>query len=121
MNTIDFNLEQILSFAEAAKYVASRFRGQRNGLHLSTVHRWASRGIKGVRLESIVVGGTRCTSAEALQRFFTRLAGDDGAAASTGSPTSPSDPTSPATSPALTAARQRRVAEAKDELARQGV
>jgi hypothetical protein len=29
--------------------------------------------MKGVRLETIQVGGTRCTSMEALERFFHRL------------------------------------------------
>jgi hypothetical protein len=31
------------------------------------------RGCKGVVLESIEIGGTRCTSREALARFFERL------------------------------------------------
>ncbi len=43
--------------------------GQRT--HISTVHRWRQRGARGVKLETILVGGTRYTSSEALQRFFT--------------------------------------------------
>ena len=34
---------------------------------------WARNGIRGVRIETIRVGGTLCTSLEALQRFFDRL------------------------------------------------
>jgi hypothetical protein len=34
-------------------------------------------GLKGVRLESIQVGGTLCTSKQALERFFVRLAEAD--------------------------------------------
>ena len=36
---------------------------------VSTGYRFALRGIKGIRLESIVVGGRRFTSREALRRF----------------------------------------------------
>jgi hypothetical protein len=37
---------------------------------VATLYRWAQTGIRGIRLETIMVGGTRCTSTEALQRFF---------------------------------------------------
>lgn len=37
--------------------------------HLSTLLRWASRGINGVRLETVVLGGRRQTSPEAFHRF----------------------------------------------------
>ena len=33
----------------------------------------ASRGLRGIVLETIQVGGTTCTSQESLQRFFERL------------------------------------------------
>ena len=36
----------------------------------STCHRWRLRGCRGVKLETLLIGGTRTTSAEALQRFF---------------------------------------------------
>ena len=67
-NSIDIENEQLLGFSAAAKYVTQRFPGRRSGrgLHLCTVHRWASRGLKGIRLESIQCGGTRFTSVEAL-------------------------------------------------------
>jgi hypothetical protein len=41
----------------------------------STVFRWCQRGVRGVRLETLRVGGTRCTSEAALRRFFERLSG----------------------------------------------
>jgi hypothetical protein len=41
----------------------------REGVSPSTVWRWASRGVRGVRLESALVGGRRMTSAEAFARF----------------------------------------------------
>jgi Protein of unknown function (DUF1580) len=55
-------------------------RGQRTpprrrgrNAHVSSVYRWSTVGCRGVVLESLQVGGTRCTSREALQRFFERL------------------------------------------------
>jgi len=38
--------------------------------HLSTVVRWTRQGVKGVRLETVVFGGRRFTSREAIQRFI---------------------------------------------------
>ena len=36
----------------------------------STLHRWRLRGCRGIKLETLLIGGTRTTSEEALQRFF---------------------------------------------------
>jgi len=41
--------------------------------HVSTLIRWALRGIKGCKLETVMVGGRRFTSVEAIQRFLVRL------------------------------------------------
>lgn len=38
--------------------------------HISTLHRWRLRGIRGVRLETCLIGGSRYTSKEALQCFI---------------------------------------------------
>jgi hypothetical protein len=46
---------------------------QGHKIHVSTFHRWATVGCRGILLETIQVGGTRCTSREALQRFFEAL------------------------------------------------
>ena len=35
-------------------------------LTAQAVHGWWRRGVRGVRLETVAVGGTRCTSEEAL-------------------------------------------------------
>lgn len=80
---IDISAETVVTFTDAAKDLPRRRRGR--PVHPATLHRWASRGIGGVRLEFIKIGGTRCTSREALQRFFdtiTRASGDEQAAAS---------------------------------------
>jgi len=66
--------EHLLPMQEAAKLLPLR-RGRLVGY--STLMRWCTDGIRGIRLESIPVGGRRCTSREALQRFMKRLAAVD--------------------------------------------
>ncbi len=39
-------------------------------VNVSTVWRWANRGIKGVKLETIKLGGKTLTSQQALTRFI---------------------------------------------------
>jgi Protein of unknown function (DUF1580) len=72
--------ETLRPFAEAAGRLPSLRGGK--PVHPATVWRWASRGVRGrdgslVRLEAIKIGGTCCTSDEALARFFRALS-DDG-------------------------------------------
>lgn len=40
--------------------------------HVATCWRWINRGCRGVKLETVLVGGKRYTSLEALQRFVER-------------------------------------------------
>lgn len=68
---IDSRVESVLSLTEAAKRLPHRRGGKRP--HVSCLYRWSTSGCRGVVLETIQVGGTRCTSVEALQRFFDRL------------------------------------------------
>src|SRR5947209_1680704 len=42
-------------------------------LHKATPYRWARRGVAGIRLRTICVGGTLCTSAGWLREFCDRL------------------------------------------------
>ena len=37
--------------------------------HVTTVYRWINHDLRGVKLDSLKVGGTTYTSTEALQRF----------------------------------------------------
>ena len=67
---INFEHERVLTLAEAARAVPRRHG---RTVHLGTLYRWHSRGLRGTRLEAIRIGGTLCTSMEALQRFFERL------------------------------------------------
>jgi hypothetical protein len=41
--------------------------------HPSTLVRWALRGIRGLKLETVVIGGRRYTSIEAIHRFISTL------------------------------------------------
>jgi len=46
-------------------------------IHKSTVWRWCSKGLKGVRLEHVKIGRRICTTRDALDRFFDSLAEKD--------------------------------------------
>ncbi len=63
---IDLRCEQMRSLTQATKDVPGN-------PHVSTLIRWWRRGVRGIRLETIVVGGRRFTSLEAIQRFVARL------------------------------------------------
>ena len=63
--------EELVSLRDAAKLLPRRRAGKRP--HVATLYRWTTRGLRGVVLETLQVGGTLCTSREALQRFFERL------------------------------------------------
>ena len=68
---IDPLSEQVLSLTKAARSCPERRGGKKP--HVSCLSRWTTAGCKGVVLESIQIGGTRCTSRQALARFFHRL------------------------------------------------
>lgn len=40
--------------------------------HAATLHRWRLKGVSGVQLETVRVGGRRFTSREAVRRFIER-------------------------------------------------
>jgi hypothetical protein len=77
---IDFGSEQVIPLSDAADVIPRRRQGRKTAV--STLHRWATTGVRGVKLEVLQVGGTRCTSVPALQRFFDRLAGEHASEAS---------------------------------------
>jgi hypothetical protein len=77
---IDALTETLRSFAEAARRLPALRAGK--PVNPSTLWRWTTRGIRArhgllVRLESIKIGGTTCTSDQALQRFFHALSVQD--------------------------------------------
>jgi hypothetical protein len=98
---IDITLEVPIPLTTAACHVPRRRRGRKTAA--STLHRWATHGLRGVRLETIQIGGTKCTSVPALQRFFDRLSAPNASC-------SPADISSPAS--------QHRATPAERELNR---
>lgn len=82
-----------------------RRRGDR-ALALSTVHRWASAGIRGIRLETVRVGACLCTDQSKLHAFFAALADPDWARTRT--------PTTPRR-------RERAIVAAIDQLSAAGI
>lgn len=67
---INIQDEEVVSLTDATKHLPKRRAGKRP--HVATLYRWAQQGVRGVKLETIQVGGTLCTSLEALQRFCER-------------------------------------------------
>lgn len=68
---VDVLSEQAVTLTNACKILPERRKGKKP--NVATLYRWSTIGVRGVVLETIQVGGTRCTSREALQRFFDRL------------------------------------------------
>ena len=67
---IDVSYEILIPFCNLPAWSQKKTRKRS---HPSTFQRWRSRGVHGVRLESILIGGERYTSEEALQRFFAAI------------------------------------------------
>jgi hypothetical protein len=70
---IDPLSEEVFSLKRATR----RVRRDDRPVHISTMVRWATTGLRGVRLETAMVGGVRVTSDAALRRFLTALSGRD--------------------------------------------
>jgi uncharacterized protein DUF1580 len=101
---IDVTLEQPLPLAVLARKVPNR-HGKR-GVNVSTIWRWIQRGVHGVRLESVLIGGIRMSTEPALSRFFSATT-----AAANGEPAPiPTDKQ-----------HQRAIAAAEKELAEAGI
>ncbi len=105
---IDTNSESIITLTEAARLLPRRRAGR--PVHLSCVYRWCQIGVQGVKLEFTQIGATKCTSREALQRFFDRLTEQ----AESGHAPLPA-PTR------LSAARRKSIQAAEKKLARAGI
>ena len=102
---IDLSVEEPLPLAILARTVTNHRGGK--GLSACTLWRWATSANRfGIRLESVLIGGVRMSTSEALQRYFeanTRAA-DGGAVAAT-----PGQ------------ARQKAIAQAEAELDAAGI
>jgi hypothetical protein len=63
---IDIDRETMRLLTQAPKDVPGR-------PSISTLMRWARKGIRGITLETVLIGGRRYTSLEAIGRFVRRL------------------------------------------------
>lgn len=91
--------EDLIRFSDAAK----EFPGRPS---LATLHRWRLRGVRGIKLETLLIGGKRFTSFAALDRFARKLT------AATASHS---------TSPRTTKRRQREIRRAGQDLRRENI
>ncbi len=67
---IEIANEQLVPIRDVPKRLPPRSNGRR--IHISAVYRWAQRGVRGMKLDTVKIGGTTYTSIEALQRFAGR-------------------------------------------------
>src|SRR5690348_8488540 len=69
----DATCEQLIRLNDVPKlpWLPSLRAGKR--ISLATIHRWAAKGVKGRRLQTLRVGGALCTSQQWLLEFFERL------------------------------------------------
>jgi hypothetical protein len=63
--------ERKVTFSEAAEHLPL-LNGRK--IHTSALWRWATRGVRRVKLEALLLGGRYVTSIEALERFGRGLA-----------------------------------------------
>ena len=96
--SIDVANETVITLGEACRVV------QPHGVSTATMARWIQRGVRGAKLATVLIGGRRFTSREAINRFISAQNADE-------SPT-------PTVSPAQ---RTRQAKAAQQELARAGV
>ncbi len=68
---IDINADQLIELSKVPIFLEKRI-GKR--LNLATVYRWRQRGIAGIYLETVLVGGKPFTSLSALNSFFQQSA-----------------------------------------------
>lgn len=73
---IDTASETLVPVNEVPRLLPCRSTGKK--IHISAIYRWAQRGIRGVRLDVVRIGGTSYTSREALQRFAEGISSQPG-------------------------------------------
>jgi len=92
---IDTQSETLVPINAAPMHVPTR-------PHVATVWRWIQRGVRGVKLDTVLIGGKRYTSTEAIARFI-------------GGTTAASDPTPTSTTPSRSKAREAEIERAERE------
>jgi len=91
--------KRYLTFSQAANTLASR-------PHVSTLHRWRTRGLRGVKLVAAKVGGRRVVEVAELERFIEAVTAAADGRSATGS---------------TSKCRQREIEAAEETLRRAGI
>lgn len=99
MPDINPTTESLLTVTQASQQIPGR-------PHVATVWRWILKGLNGIKLGSVKVGGRRYTSAEAIESFIA-----DSNAGNSSIDSSNHDSTR----------REQSIARAESELARDGI
>jgi hypothetical protein len=73
---IDISKDTLLTLREAISLLPRHRAGQ--PVSFSCVWRWAVHGVRGIKLETLRVGGGLCTTAKALQTFCEQLTAQAG-------------------------------------------
>jgi len=68
---VDLANEIPLTLRAAAKLPQLRRNGR--APHIASLYRWVMSGCRGIRLDSAIVAGTRCTTSEAVDRWIAAL------------------------------------------------
>ena len=106
--------EQLITLTEAARRLP-KIDGRK--VAISTLWRWCRKGLRGGHLEYVRVGRKICTSPQAMQRFFSKLAELDRRVP----PDTRSRPAGLKRPPITSKQRQKALAEADEILRRAGI
>ncbi len=68
---IDLTREPLIALHQAVEIFPKNRKGKKPSL--SALYRWTTKGVRGVRLESVQVANVRCTTQAAVFRFIGRL------------------------------------------------
>ena len=102
---IDLESEELVCLADAAAFFPRRRGGKRPSF--TTIWRWVTAGVNGIKLEAIRCGSTLCTTRPAVVRFLEAQTQADRRI-------------SPASASSTSAARRKQIERAEAELAREG-
>jgi hypothetical protein len=69
-STFDLAKEDVISFRQAKEFISTH-------PGISTISRWCTSGVRKVRLESILIGGRRKTTRQAVDRFLVKCSERD--------------------------------------------
>jgi hypothetical protein len=100
--------EPVMTFTEAAGWLERRFGRRPN---TATIWRWAIKGLRGVRLQTIALGRYRYTTERAIERFIDQTSAVSAPHGATPRPAAENPSGQPFTDGERSTATRRRAAE----------